>query len=82
MEFRELDYHGHAKAGKPPGSLVIIGAARFWIREGVVNEDRDQIDLDVMRPLTQLRGISYGRVREAFELPRPSLAAEMEKVRN
>jgi hypothetical protein len=31
-----------------------------------------------MRPLVQLGGISYGRVRETFELPRRSLAAELE----
>lgn len=40
---------------------------------------RDQIELSVMRPLTQLGGISYSRIRETFELPLPAFASEMEK---
>ena len=44
-----------------------------------MNEERDQIDLNTIKPLTQLGGISYGKVRETFELPRPSFAAKVEK---
>jgi flavin reductase (DIM6/NTAB) family NADH-FMN oxidoreductase RutF len=29
MEVRELEYHGHGKAGRPTGSSAIIGATRF-----------------------------------------------------
>jgi hypothetical protein len=54
MEVKELDYHRHGKLGNPTGSLAIIKAIRFWIREDAVNEEMDQIDLSVMRPLTQL----------------------------
>ncbi|PMD42709.1 hypothetical protein L207DRAFT_553682 [Hyaloscypha variabilis F] len=77
LEVKELDYHGKGKEGKPTGSLAIIEATRFWVREDAINEERSEIDLDVLRPLTQLGGISYGRVRETFELPRPSFATEM-----
>ena len=72
MEIKELDYHGHGKMGKPTGSLVIIQGTRFWVRQNAVNDERDHIDLEVLRPLVQLGGVSYGRVRETFELPRPS----------
>ncbi len=79
LEVKSLDYHGHGEAGKPTGTLAIIEGARFWIREDAINKERDQIEFSVMRPLTQLGGISYGRIRETFELPRPAFAGEMEK---
>ena len=75
MEIRKLNYNDHAKLRKPTGSLVVFQATRFWIREDVVDEDRDQIDIDVMRPLTQLGGVSYGSVRETFALLRHPLTA-------
>jgi flavin reductase (DIM6/NTAB) family NADH-FMN oxidoreductase RutF len=76
LEMKDLDY-GHAKLVKPSGSLAIIQATRFWVREDALGEDGEDIDLSVMRPLVQLGGIQYGRVRETFELPRPSLATEL-----
>jgi flavin reductase (DIM6/NTAB) family NADH-FMN oxidoreductase RutF len=78
-EIVELDYHGEGKVGKPTGALAIIEASRFWVREDAINQERSEIDLETLRPLTQLGGISYGRVKEIFELPRPSIASEMEK---
>jgi len=77
LEMKELDY-GHERNGKPHGSLAIIQATRFWVREDALNEAGDDIDLSRMRPLVQLGGIAYGRVRETFELPRPGLEAELE----
>ena len=60
-------------------SLAIIEATRFWVREDVINEEKSEIDLGILRPLTQLGGLSYGRVRETVELPRRSFASEIEK---
>ncbi|KAE9369299.1 hypothetical protein N431DRAFT_493126 [Stipitochalara longipes BDJ] len=79
LEIKDLDYHRKGNEGKPTGSLAIIEATRFWVREDAINEERSEIDLGVLRPLTQLGGISYGRVRETFELPRPSFAREVER---
>lgn len=79
LEMKSLDYHGKEKLGKPTGALAIIEATRFWVRQDALNEARDEIDLGKMRPLVQLGGISYGRVREIFELPRPSLVDELQK---
>jgi len=76
LEMKDLDY-GHSKLGKPFGSLAIIQATRFWVREDALGKKGEDIDLSVMRPLVQLGGIQYGRVRETFELPRPSLATEL-----
>lgn len=78
LEMKSLDYGGHhAKQGKPSGALAIIQATRFWVREDAINGDASEISLDVLRPLTQLGGISYGRISETFELPRPRLDAEL-----
>lgn len=79
LEIQSLDYHGKGDSGKPTGSLAIIEATRFWVREDAINEEKSEIDLGILRPLTQLGGIIYGRVRETFELPRPSFASEIEK---
>lgn len=78
LEMKSLDYDGlHAKQGKPSGALAIIQATRFWVREDAINEDGSEISLEVLRPLTQLGGISYGRINETFELPRPRLDEEL-----
>lgn len=77
LEMKSLDYHGAGKSGKPFGHMALISATRFRVQEDAINEARDEIDLSVMRPLVQLGGIQYGRVRETFELPRPSLVKEL-----
>lgn len=78
LEMKSLDYHSRAEQGKPVGALAIIEAKRFWVREDAVNEARDNVAIEALRPLVQLGGISYGRVRETFELPRPNLANELQ----
>jgi len=82
LEMKSLDYRGHAKLGKPTGALAIIEATRFWVREDAVNEAGDDVDVAAMRPLVQLGGIQYGRIRETFELPRPALATELQNDEN
>lgn len=78
LEMKSLDYHGHAAQGRPTGALAIIEAKRFWVQQDALNEARDNVDLESLRPVVQLGGISYGRVRDTFELPRPSLKTELE----
>ena len=81
LEIKELDYGGEKKSkGKPSGALAIIRGTRFWVRGDALKGD--DVDLEVLRPLVQLGGISYGRVRETFELPRPKLAEELEDKGN
>ncbi|TVY47962.1 Uncharacterized protein LOCC1_G002627 [Lachnellula occidentalis] len=50
LEMKDMNY-GHAKLGKPFGSLAIIQATRFWVREDAMGENGEEIDLSVMRPL-------------------------------
>jgi hypothetical protein len=78
LEMNDLDY-GHGKNKKAFGALAIIQAMRFWAGSDSINETQDELDLAVIRPLAQLGGMQYGRARETFELPRPSLGTEMER---
>lgn len=77
LEMKKLNY-GHEDDGKPHGALAIIQVTRFWVHEDALNEKGDDVSLERLRPLVQLGGISYGRVRETFELPRPRLEMELE----
>lgn len=83
LEMKELDYGGkHAKEGKPSGALAIVEATRFWIRHDALSKGKDEIDLAIMKPLVQLGGISYGRVKDTFELPRPKVQEELDDESN
>ena len=80
LEMKEMSYHGEKKEGKETGALAIIAGTRFWVREDALSDDRLDVSLEKMRPLVQLGGISYGRVRETFELPRGRTEEEIKKT--
>ena len=65
------EWHSKLDPGKVSGTTVIIEGTRFWAREDAVNEDRSMIDPAVLRPVSRLGGITYGRTTDGFELPRP-----------
>ena len=48
------------------------------MREDAINEDKNIIDPGVLRPISRLGGITYGRTVDGCELPRPDFA-EKEK---
>ncbi|PVH75746.1 hypothetical protein DL98DRAFT_657927 [Cadophora sp. DSE1049] len=81
LEMKELDFHGRAEKGEAVGALAIIEGTRFWVREGAMGED-EEADLEKLRPLVQLGGISYGRLTETFELPRGTLDKELKDTAN
>ncbi|GAQ10430.1 uncharacterized protein BH2278 [Aspergillus lentulus] len=58
--------------GKTTGTLAIIEGVRFWVRDDAINEDKSVIDLKVLKPISRLGGISYGRTTDAIEIPRPN----------
>jgi flavin reductase (DIM6/NTAB) family NADH-FMN oxidoreductase RutF len=64
------------------GALAIVEVTRFWVAENAIDEKRSKVDLDVLRPVGQLGGVSYARVTDTFELPRTNWARsglELEK---
>jgi len=65
------EYESRATPGKKTGVLAVVEGVRFWAREDAVNEDRNLIDPSVLRPMSRLGGITYGRLLEGIELPRP-----------
>ncbi|KAL5612732.1 hypothetical protein BROUX41_004183 [Berkeleyomyces rouxiae] len=65
---REFD--SKTKPGTKSGAVVIIEGTRFWAREDAVNEEHSIVDPNVLRPMSRLGGITYGRTVEAIEIPR------------
>jgi flavin reductase (DIM6/NTAB) family NADH-FMN oxidoreductase RutF len=76
METREFE--SRRTPGKKTGVLAIIEGVRFWVREDAVNEEGSLIDPKVLRPVARLGGITYGRVLDGFEIPRPIFKKEKE----
>lgn len=63
--------------GKKTGVLAIIQGVRFHVREDAINEDLNTIDPEILRPMSRLGGIMYGRTLDAVELPRPDFDEQM-----
>ncbi|KAJ5634606.1 hypothetical protein N7528_002448 [Penicillium herquei] len=64
------EFHDHQKPGMSIAATVLIKATRFWVKEGTANSDYSHIDLEKLRPVGQLGGVSYGRITSTFERPR------------
>ncbi|POR32976.1 FMN-binding split barrel [Tolypocladium paradoxum] len=67
MDIKEFGAHSE---GMSVAGLVLIKATRFWVQDDATNADASDIDLEKLRPIGQLGGISYGRIVSTFELPR------------
>lgn len=57
----------------------LVEATRFWVREDAIDEGESHIDLKVLRPIAQLKGISYARISKIFELPRSNWDAAVKE---
>ena len=68
METKEFE--SRETKGKKTGVLAIIEGVRFWVREDALNEEKNIIDPAVLRPMSRLGGIMYGRTVEGIEIPR------------
>ncbi|KAF7532030.1 hypothetical protein G7054_g8302 [Neopestalotiopsis clavispora] len=65
------EFESRATPGKKTGCLVVLEGTNFWVREDAVNEERNLVDPSILRPISRLGGITYGRLTEAMEIPRP-----------
>ncbi|KAJ5743073.1 hypothetical protein N7533_010175 [Penicillium manginii] len=65
------EFESRAVPGKKSSVLAIVEGVRFWAREDAIDEERSLIDLEVLKPISRLGGISYGRTTDAIEIPRP-----------
>lgn len=81
------EYASKVVEGKITGTVCIFEGTKFWVREDALNDQKNIIDpavsqyhgfyttntdsKQILRPISRLGGITYGRVTEAIELPRP-----------
>ncbi|KAH7418374.1 flavoprotein-like protein oxygenase [Cadophora sp. MPI-SDFR-AT-0126] len=65
------EYESRATPGKKTGVLAVIEGTRFWVREDALNDDKNLVDPAVLKPISRLGGITYGRTTEGTEIPRP-----------
>ncbi|KAI2912456.1 hypothetical protein CBS147343_9075 [Aspergillus niger] len=72
------DFEAH-KPGMSSPAVVLIQATRFWVQEGAADEEFSHIDLEKLRPVAQLGGVSYGRITSTFERPRKKWDDEVGK---
>ena len=73
------EFESKVTPGKKTGVLALIEGVRFWAREDAINEDQSLIDPDVLKPIARLGGITYARVVDGFERPRPVKKEEIEQ---
>lgn len=65
--------------GKATGVMCIVEGVKIHVREDLLNEEQNKVDLAGLRPVTRLGGITYARVSEGFEIPRPDYASDVTK---
>jgi len=71
------EFESRAMPGKKNATMAVLEGTRFWAREDAINEERNLLDPKVLRPMSRLGGITYGRVTEALELPRPDFEKDV-----
>ncbi|KAL4755169.1 hypothetical protein BDW72DRAFT_200201 [Aspergillus terricola var. indicus] len=76
IDVKEFATHQEGMSGS---GVVLIKATRFWVKKGVANEDFSHIELEKLRPVARLGGISYGKITSTFERPRTRWAEVVEK---
>ncbi|KAL4780521.1 hypothetical protein BJX76DRAFT_44974 [Aspergillus varians] len=65
------EFESRETTGEKTGVLAIIEGVRFWVREDAFDEETSVVDLKVLKPISRLGGLAYGRTTDAIELPRP-----------
>lgn len=65
------EWESRSTPGKKTGVMAVVEGVNFWVRDDAINEQRNLIDPAIMKPIARLGGITYARITEGFELPRP-----------
>ncbi|KJZ70165.1 hypothetical protein HIM_10449 [Hirsutella minnesotensis 3608] len=71
------EYQSRARPGTTSGTVVVLEGTRFWVRQDALNEDQNLVDPAILRPISRLGGITYGRTTEAIELQRPKFKQDL-----
>lgn len=59
------------------GVLCIVEGVNFHIRDDVINEEFNNIDINKLKPVSRLGGITYGRTVAGYEKLRPDFEKEV-----
>ena len=76
------EFESRRTPGKKTNTLAVIEGTNFWVREDALNDDKNLIDPNVLRPIARLGGITYSRTIDGFELIRPSYEDETKKKKD
>ena len=71
------EFESRSTPGKVSSTLAVIEGTRFWARGDAINEEGSILDPKVLKPVSRLGGITYGRTTQAFELPRPDFEKDL-----
>ncbi|KIW71275.1 hypothetical protein PV04_03458 [Phialophora macrospora] len=71
------DFSSRRNPGTRSGSLELIEGTHFWVREDALKDDGTSLDLEVLRPVSRLGGIAFGRTTQFIELPRPDFDRDL-----
>ncbi|KAK3332551.1 hypothetical protein B0T19DRAFT_415957 [Cercophora scortea] len=71
------EFESRVVKGRVTSTLAVVEGTRFWAREDAINEERSLVDTKVLRPIARLGGITYARMTEAVEIPRPDFKKDL-----
>lgn len=63
---------------KTTGYLLIVEGVNFHVREDIINEELNGLDIEKLKPVARLGGVTYSRVLTGYENPRPSFERDVE----
>lgn len=61
------------------GVLCIVEGVNFHVREDVINEDLNNLDIAKLKPVSRLGGITYARTVHGYEKLRPDFGKEEQR---
>ncbi|BFZ65416.1 hypothetical protein YB2330_006582 [Saitoella coloradoensis] len=71
-------FHSKLPPHSQTGTLLVLEGVYFHVREDALNSSKNIVDIKVLKPVSRLGGITYGRVGEGYEMPRPDWGKEVE----
>lgn len=74
------EWKSRADPTKATGTLCIVEGVNFHVRKDVINEDLNNLDIEKLKPVARLGGITYSRVLDGYEKTRPDFQKEVEEV--
>lgn len=75
MECRVRDIFEYSD--QPLGASIVVGEiVMFHVRDEYLAAHHKSLDSERYKPVSRLGGISYGLIRETFEMPRPKMTED------